>query len=181
MTEISLHILDIAQNSVKAKAKNIGIDIFEDIDNDVFKVVISDDGSGMDEVFLKNVTDPFKTTRTTRKVGMGLSLFKTAAEITGGKFLIESKLGVGTVVTAEFVYSSIDRQPLGDMASTITTLIGSDESIDYKYTHTYNGNEFTFDTVMIREVMQGVSLTTPEVLLWIEEYINEGLKNITEV
>lgn len=181
MTEISLHILDIAQNSVKAKAKNIGIDIIEDIDNDVFKVVISDDGSGMDEEFLKNVTDPFKTTRTTRKVGMGLSLFKTAAEVTGGSFGITSKLGVGTVVTAEFVHSSIDRQPLGDMASTITTLIGSDESIDYKYTHTYNGNEFTFDTGMIREVMQGVSLNTPEVILWIEEYINEGLKSITEV
>ena len=130
---------------------------------------------------MKNVADPFKTTRTTRKVGMGLSLFKTAAEVTGGSFCITSKLGVGTVVTAEFVHSSIDRQPLGDMASTITTLIGSDESIDYKYTHTYNGNEFTFDTGMIREVMQGVSLNTPEVILWIEEYINEGLKSITEV
>ena len=181
MTEISLHILDIAQNSVKAKAKNIGIDIIEDIENDIFKVVISDDGSGMDEDFLKNVTDPFKTTRTTRKVGMGLSLFKTAAEVTGGKFDITSKLGEGTVVAAEFVYSSIDRQPLGDIASTITTLIGSDENIDYIYTHTYNGEKFEFNTAMVKEVMQGVSLNTPEVLNWIEEYINEGLKSIMEV
>lgn len=181
MTEISLHILDIAQNSVKAKAKNIGIEICEDIEKDVFSVVISDDGSGMDEEFLKNVTDPFRTTRTTRRVGMGLSLFKNAAELTGGSFEITSKLGVGTRVTARFVHSSIDRQPLGDIASTITTLIGSDENIDYKYTHIYNGEKFEFDTVMIKEVMQGVSLNTPEVLLWIEEYINEGLKSITEV
>ena len=181
MTEISLHILDIAQNSVKAKAKNIGIEICEDIENDIFSVVISDDGSGMDEEFLKNVTDPFKTTRTTRKVGMGLSLFKTAAEVTGGSFDITSKLGVGTRVTAKFVHSSIDRQPLGDIASTITTLIGSDENIDYKYTHIYNGEKFEFDTVMIKEVMQGVSLNTPEVLSWIDEYINEGLKSIMEV
>ncbi len=181
MTEISLHILDIAQNSVKAKAKNIGIEICEDIENDIFSVVISDDGSGMDEEFLKNVTDPFKTTRTTRKVGMGLSLFKTAAEVTGGSFDITSKLGAGTRVTAKFVHSSIDRQPLGDIASTITTLIGSDENIDYKYTHIYNGEKFEFDTVMIKEVMQGVSLNTPEVLAWIDEYINEGLKSIMEV
>ncbi len=181
MTEISLHILDIAENSVKAGAKNIGIDITEDINADVFKVVITDDGSGMDEEFLKDVTNPFKTTRTTRKVGMGLSLFKTAAEITGGSFDITSKLGEGTQVTAEFVHSSIDRQPLGDIASTITTLIGSDESIDYIYTHTYNGEKFEFDTAMVKEVMQGVSLNTPEVLNWIDEYINEGLKSITEV
>ncbi len=181
MTEISLHILDIAQNSVKAKARNIGIDIYEDTQKDVFSVVISDDGSGMDEEFLKNVTDPFRTTRTTRRVGMGLSLFKNAAEVTGGSFEITSKLGVGTRVMAKFVHSSIDRQPLGDIASTITTLIGSDENIDYKYTHTYNGKKFEFDTAMVKEIMQGVSLNTPEVINWIDEYINEGLKSITEV
>lgn len=181
MTEISLHILDIAQNSVKANAKNIEIDILEDIENDIFKVVISDDGSGMDKEFLKNVTDPFKTTRTTRKVGMGLSLFKTAAEITGGSLCIKSELDKGTEVTATFVHSSIDRQPLGDIASTITTLIGSDENIDYIYTHAYNGEKFEFNTKMVKEIMQGVSLNTPEVLNWIEEYINEGLKSIMEV
>ena len=181
MTEISLHILDIAQNSVKANAKNIEIDILEDIENDIFKVVISDDGSGMDKEFLKNVTDPCKTTRTTRKVGMGLSLFKTAAEITGGSLCIKSELDKGTEVTATFVHSSIDRQPLGDIASTITTLIGSDENIDYIYTHAYNGEKFEFNTKMVKEIMQGVSLNTPEVLNWIEEYINEGLKSIMEV
>lgn len=181
MTELSLHILDIAQNSVKAGTKNIGIDIFEDVQNDIFKIVISDDGSGMDEEFLKNVTDPFKTTRTTRKVGMGLSLFKNAAEITGGSFCIKSELGRGTEVAASFVHSSIDRQPLGDIASTITTLIGSDENIDYKYTHTYNGKVFEFETSKIKEIMQGVSLNTPEVITWIDEYINEGLKDIMEV
>jgi signal transduction histidine kinase len=119
MQELSENILDIAQNSISANAKNITIKLEESIRDDSLIITIADDGKGMSEEFLAQVTSPFKTTRTTRKVGLGISFLKEAAEIADGRFEISSRLGVGTTVKALFVRSHIDRQPVGALADTI--------------------------------------------------------------
>lgn len=180
MTELSLHILDIVKNSTKAGATCVEVEINESEKKNVLEIIISDNGCGMDEEFLKNVTDPFKTTRTTRKVGMGLSLFKAAAELTGGGLEIKSKVGEGTEVRAVFVRNSIDRQPLGDMASTMVTLIGGNPETDFIYRHIFEENVFEFSTVQVREILGEVPIGSPEVLAWINGYIGDGLKELYE-
>ncbi len=179
MTELSLHILDIVQNSIKAGSSLIEVVIDENISKNTLKIEIKDNGCGMDKDFLEDVVNPFSTTRTTRKVGMGLSLFKNACELTGGSFDISSKLGEGTTVTAVFIHDSIDRQPIGDMAFTMSTIIGGNDKIDYIYTHRYEDNVFEFSTSEIRKVLgTEVELSQLEVLSWIEEYVSEGLENL---
>ena len=179
MVEISLHILDIAQNSIKAKASLVEIEVNEDIAANLLTIIIKDNGCGMDKDFLKDVTNPFRTSRTTRKVGLGLSMFKSAAELTGGSLDIWSEVGVGTVVTVNFVYDSIDRQPLGDMATTMTTIIGGAPDIDYVYHHSYNGKSFDMDTRQLRQVLgEEISLAEIDVLNWIDDYIKTETENI---
>ena len=178
MKELSLHILDIAQNSVKAGATEIKILVDEQPAENALRIVIEDNGSGMDKAFLERVTDPFTTTRTTRKVGLGISLFKQAAELTGGKFEITSEVGVGTKVTAQFVYDSIDRMPLGDMPFTITTLLGSKPGIDWIYEHKYGKNTFTFSSREIIRQIGDIDYNQPEIVEWIAQYISEQLQNL---
>ncbi len=178
MLELSLHVLDIVNNSVKAKATKIEIEINEQVKKNTLTVSICDNGCGMDEDFLKNVTDPFKTTRTTRKVGMGLSLFQSAAEATGGYLKIESEKGRGTKVFVLFTYDHIDRQPIGSMAETMQILTSGNDSIDFIYRHIKNEKEFLFDTAQIREILGDVSLGNPEISMWIKGYIEEGLAEI---
>jgi len=180
MLELSLHILDIANNSVKAKASLIEISVEENVEKNFLRIIIKDNGCGMDEDFLSQVTDPFKTTRTTRKVGMGLSLFKAAAENAGGSLEIKSEKGVGTEVSVNFVYDHIDRQPLGDIAETLTTLISGNSAVDFVYRHIVNEKEFTLDTRKIREILGGdISLGSPEIVIWMKDYIREGLGEIS--
>ncbi len=178
MKEISLHILDIMQNSVVAEATLVELTISEDADNDILKFTIKDNGKGMSEEFLKNVIDPFTTSRTTRKVGLGIPLLKLAAEKTGGGIEISSSQGVGTEITATFGLSHIDRQPLGDMAETMLGIITSYTDVDFIYSHSVDGREFSLDTREIKEILGGVSLTEPEVLLWLKEFLNENEKGI---
>ncbi|MBO4898070.1 MAG: ATP-binding protein [Clostridia bacterium] len=178
MKELSLHILDIVQNSIKAEAKNIEVLINESEKENALRIVIKDDGCGMDPEFLARVRDPFTTTRTTRKTGMGISLFEAAAVQTGGGLSIESEKGVGTTLKVNFVLDSIDRAPLGDMASTMTTAIGGAPRIDFLYRHTTDKGELVLDTKEIRETLGGVPLDIPEVLQWISEYIKDGLSEI---
>ena len=178
MKELSLHILDIVQNSVKAEAKNILIEISRSDVNDRLDIKITDDGCGMSEEFLKKVRDPFTTTRTTRKAGMGISLLEAAAAQTGGELSIRSALGEGTELDVRFVLSSIDRAPLGNMAETMAVIIGGAPDIDYIYRHKTDKGEFEFNTAEIRAMLGEVSLAEPEVLSWIEGYIEEGLKEI---
>ena len=178
MLELSLHILDIMNNSVKAGASLIGVTIDENLTNNLLTIEISDNGSGMDEDFVKSVTDPFRTTRTTRKVGMGLSLFKAAAEATGGHLAISSQKGKGTVVTTVFVHNHIDRQPLGDMAESLITVLSGNPSIDICYRHRINEREFSLNTQEVRQILGDVELSSPEVILWLTDYIKEGLKEI---
>jgi nitrogen fixation/metabolism regulation signal transduction histidine kinase len=175
MRELSLHILDIAQNSIVAEASFIEIEVVEDAIQDLFTIGIIDNGKGMDESFLQKVADPFVTTRQTRKVGLGISLFKAAAEMCNGRFTIQSTVGKGTIVTAQFQRSHIDRVPLGNMAETMMTLIMANEQIDYMYKHTLNKKVFIFDTRELRKVLENVSLGEFEVLAWIKSYIEEGI------
>lgn len=180
MLEISLHILDIVNNSVKAEASLISVTIEEAKQENLLKITIEDNGCGMDEDFLKEVLDPFRTTRTTRKVGMGLSLFKAAAENTGGGLSIESEKNVGTKVNVWFTYDHIDRQPLGDMAETMLTLISGNESIDFVYTHAVDEENFKLDTREIKKILgDEISLGSPEIVMWLKDYIKEGLSEIS--
>lgn len=178
MKELSLNILDIAENSVKAKANLTEIKIIEDVD--LLTLTITDDGCGMTEEILKTVTDPFYTTRTTRKVGMGLPLLKLEAELTGGSLSITSKHisdypeEHGTVVTATFHKKHIDCTPLGDVVASITTLIQGHPDTDFLFTHKTEEREVTLDTRELREVLgEDVPLNTYDVIKWIEEYLNE--------
>ena len=177
MKELSLNILDITENSVKAKATLTEIYIEEKEDSLVLKII--DNGTGMTEDVVRGVTDPFYTTRTTRKVGMGLPLLKMAAEMTGGKILVESKHfssypdSHGTTVCAEFIKNHIDYTPLGDVISTITTLIQGHPDTDFLFCHTYGDKEVSLDTRELRLVLDDVPLNTYEVIKWIEENLKE--------
>lgn len=177
MRELSLNVLDIVQNSVSAGASLIEIGVTESAES-VMTVRISDNGCGMDAEQLRSVSDPFYTTRTTRKVGMGIPLYRMAAEQTGGSLQIESQKGAGTCVTAVFHTDSIDCVPLGDMAATMCVLIGANETVDFVYAHTTPQGSFTLDTRSLRELMQGVPLSEPDVLNWIRDYIREQTEMI---
>jgi hypothetical protein len=178
MNELSLHILDIVQNSISAEATKIEIRIDENILNDQYIITIADNGKGMNEEMVTNVTDPFFTTRTTRKVGVGLSLFKQNAEQTGGNIFIESKEGEGTVVKAVFSHKHIDRLPLGDMAGTMTLLIGANPKIRFIYNHITPLSEFEFDTNEVNEELGKVPISHPDILKALHEMIEENLDMI---
>ena len=175
MKELSLHILDIAKNSVKAKASVIEIIISEDEETNLLTIEIKDNGCGMSKEFLETVRDPFSTTRTTRKVGMGIPLFEAAAVQCGGYVDITSEEGVGTEFKVVFEYNHIDRAPLGDMPGTMQVLISGSPEIDFIYRHEKNGKVFNMDTRELRQVLGEVPLDTPDVLAWIDGFIQEGL------
>lgn len=178
MKELSLNVLDIAQNSVKAGA--LHIDITVERAGGMLAITIADDGCGMSEDFLAAVTDPFTTTRTTRKVGMGIPLFKLAAEQTGGTFSIASVPddgqgnAHGTTVRAVFDASHVDCAPVGDMASTVTTLIQGSPDIAWTFRSVTDGEELTLSTDEMREMLgPEVPLDTPEVLAWVRDFLTQ--------
>ncbi len=177
MKELSLNILDIVENSVKAKATLTEI-LIEEKDERLI-LTIKDDGCGMTEEVLKTVTDPFYTTRTTRKVGLGLPLLKLEAEMTGGSMEVESThISVdsehhGTTVSAVFYENHIDCVPLGDTVETIATLIQGHPDTDFLFVHSFDDKEVRLDTRELREVLEGVPLNTYEVIKWIKEFIKE--------
>ena len=171
MTELSLNVLDVAENSIKAKATLVEITVTANTASDLLTITISDNGCGMNEEQLKRVTDPFYTTRTTRKVGLGVSFFKLAAETSGGEFEITSAENVGTTVKASFGISNIDRMPLGDMSGTIHALVTLNEDTDFIYTFTVDDRSFTLDTREFREILSGVSFNVPEVSAYIKDYL----------
>lgn len=174
MTEISLNVLDIANNSIRAQASLIEIIIQIQRDLDRLTITIADNGCGMTAEQIKQVEDPFFTTRTTRKVGLGVPFFKMAAESTGGSFQIESEPGIGTKVVAIFILSHIDRMPLGDMNSTVHTLITLNTQIDFLYRYIFDDKEFTLDTREFRQILNDVPLNSPEVSAYIKEYLHEN-------
>lgn len=174
MRELSLNILDIAQNSISAGASIITIEVSENTTDNTLLIGVYDNGKGMSEEQVKSVIDPFFTTRTTRKVGMGVPLFKMAAEQTGGSLEIKSELGVGTEVKAYFKTDSVDFTPLGDVASTIQMLITMNTDRDFVYKHSVNEKEFVCDTREIKEILGDVPLDTYEVSQWLKDFITEN-------
>ena len=177
MKDLSLNLLDIAENSVKAGATLTQLLLTQEAANLTFQVV--DDGCGMTEEILRGVTDPFYTTRTTRKVGMGLPLLRMAAEQTGGTMEVESRhVSVcpdnhGTVVTAVFHTDHIDCPPVGDLVATVTTLIQGHPDTDFLFRHTIDGAAVELDTRQLREILGEVSLAEYEVLQWITGFLTD--------
>ncbi len=178
MNELSLHILDICQNSIKANATLIEIKITDNSIDNVYTIEISDNGYGMDKKTLSEVADPFFTTRTTRKVGLGVSLFKMAAEMTKGNLVITSVINEGTKVTATFQKNHIDRAPLGYIEDTLCILILNENMIDIYYEHNVNNSIYVFDTREVKKVLEDIPFTDYNVIMWIKNNIKEGIKNI---
>ena len=181
MRELSLNVLDIAQNSISAKATLIEIELKENTETHELMIGIYDNGKGMTPEQIENVRDPFFTTRTTRKVGMGVPLFRFSAEMTGGSLEIDSKVGVGTKVKAYFKTDHIDFTPVGDMTATMISLITMNLDIDFLYRRKKDEKEFTLDTRQLKEILGDVPLNEPAIATWITQYMNENTKALMEV
>ena len=174
MRELSLNVMDIAQNSISAGASLITIRVEEDRPADTLSISVEDNGKGMSPETFQKVIDPFYTTRTTRSVGLGVPLFKMEAEMTGGSFQIDSQLGVGTTLTAVFKPSSVDMIPLGDISGTVRLLVTCNPTLDFVYRRSRDGREFTMDTRELRQILgEDVPLNAPEVSEWIAGYLEE--------
>ncbi len=178
MTEISLSILDIAENSIVAEASCIIIDVEVDTKQDCLTVSIKDDGKGMDEEELMKAADPFYTTRTTRRIGLGIPFFKQSVEAAGGEFFMASERGKGTEIKGTFKLSGIDRMPLGDINETIYTLVVFNKKIDFVYRYSYDEREFRFDTKEFKKILGDVPLDTPEVSEYIKEFLEENKREV---
>lgn len=178
LPEISLNILDIAQNSISAKASIVEILVEVNRQLNQLHFRITDNGKGMTREQVEHVTDPFYTTRTTRKVGLGIPFLKQAALVTEGSFHIESEVGVGTVIDTVFNTGHIDCMPLGDVCDTIYSLVIMNQQVDFVFTYRVDEEEFVLDTRQLKEILGEVSFQEPEVSAFIGEYLKE---NKTEV
>ena len=177
MEELSLHLLDLIQNSVKAGASLIEIMITEKAG--LLTIELKDDGCGMSEEFLQRVESPFTTTRTTRKVGLGIPLFKQAALMAGGDFSITSRQGEGTRIRATFEINNIDRAPMGDLAGTMLgQVLSTPVTPDYRLLYAVEDASFEFDTREIKRQLEGVPLDAPDVIAWMKDYLEEGIREL---
>ena len=176
MKDLSLHILDIVENSVAASANNIEIKISEDKKKDLLSVEIIDNGIGMDKETRKKSIDPFYTTKTVRRFGFGLSLLREAAKAANGHFSIQSEKGEGTRIKADFQYSHIDRKPLGDMDQTIITLVIGNPEIDLTYVHKKNSRRYILDTRKIKAQLKDAPINSPAGIRMIREDLKKDKK-----
>jgi anti-sigma regulatory factor (Ser/Thr protein kinase) len=174
MEDLSLHVLDIAENSIAAGAQHVEIRVKESRRDDLLSIEIIDDGRGMSEDMLQKATDPFFTTRTTRRVGLGLSLFEQAAKRAGGEFKIASSPGVGTKVTGVFQLSHVDRQPLGDMDQTLLALVIANPQIEFTYLHQTDGSEMSFSTKELKAWLGAVPIQSPEGISAVRKCLESG-------
>ena len=176
-----MHVLDIAQNSIKAGATLVTV-AFDKDEKGLLTFSVRDDGCGMSPDFLARVTDPFTTTRTTRKVGLGIPMLKQSAEMGGGSFGIESEVGAGTYIHASFDTHNIDCIPLGDICDSLLTLVVlNPEKPEFLFQASSGECSACFDTRQIREVLGGLPLNEPDIIAWMKESIEEEFKPILEV
>lgn len=180
MKEIALHLLDIAENSVLAGAKNVEITLEEDLRGDRIHISIQDDGKGMDQQTLARVEDPFVTSRTTRVAGLGIPFLKAAAEESNGHLHITSAPGEGTRLDVDFERSHIDRMPLGDLPATLLTLVVVFPDTHWLFHYRVNGTAFTFDSEPIKRELGDVPLTEPSILGFLRETLQEGVKSVQQ-
>jgi anti-sigma regulatory factor (Ser/Thr protein kinase) len=178
MLELALHILDIAENAIRAGAKTVFINITEDRLKSLLSIEIRDDGTGMDEATLKKAMDPFYTSKKVRRIGLGLPMLAEAAKRTGGSFTLESQEGVGTRVTVKFQLEHIDRQPLGDLTGAFMALIAGNIGVDFVYRHECEGHVFALDTREIRREIGDIPINHLEILKFIRQHLMEGLNGI---
>jgi len=176
--ELSLHILDISENSIRAGADLVRISIEENTASDRYIMMVSDNGSGMTEEVRRKALDPFFTSKKVRRVGLGLPMLAEAAERTGGRFRLESSPGGGTKIRAEFVRGHVDRQPLGNIAGTLATLLVGNPGADFIYEHKKDGRAYRFDTRDIKAELDNIPINHPEVLDFLKTSIHEGLTMI---
>lgn len=191
MREMSLHILDLARNSIEAGATAIELSIIEDADSDSFSFTLVDNGYGMDEAELERATDAFFTTRTTRRQGLGLALLKATCERCGGALHLTSQLGEGTVVCGTMQCAHLDRPPLGNMGAVIQALVCESDRVSLRYHHMVNRRRFVLDTAQIMcpigpgqvtdpTELERPRLTDPAVLCWIANMVNKELRSLRE-
>jgi len=178
MKELSLHILDILQNSIAAQANLIEIEVFENKMENVYSISIKDNGKGMSAEMLSHVTDPYCTSRTTRKVGLGIPLLKQNSERAGGSFSIFSELNKGCFLKAIFQHNNYDRPMMGDIAGVIVLTAAANENIRFIYTHTTETDTYVFDTKEVKEALDGISINQPQIIRYLKEMIIENLAEI---
>lgn len=176
MRELSLHLLDIAENSIAAQARTVEIAIREDNRMDRLHLSVRDDGKGMDKEMVAQVTDPFVTTRTTRKVGLGIPLLKAAAEACDGYLEIQSVPGIGTRLDVEFQKSHIDRMPLGDITSTMLHLVIANPQLHVIFRYQADDSEYVFDDAAVKRELADVPLSDPLVITYLRDEIEAGLQ-----
>lgn len=180
MEDLAMHLLEILINSVSAGAKHILLTIFEDTQKDTIVMCVKDDGKGMNQEDAERFVDPFRTTRTTRSIGLGLSFLKGLSDTCNGTFAIKSQKGVGTEVHCSVQRSFIDTPPIGDIGQTIMSVVQANENISLRFEYALDGQTFIFDTDEIRKQLDGVSLLEPDILLWIHDYVNNGVTSLSK-
>jgi len=174
LEQLSDHLMDIAVNSVRAGAREVGISVMTDRSQNLLTIAVVDDGRGMDEEMARSVTDPFFSTKPGRKVGLGIPLLKGAAEMCDGQFALESKHGSGTEIRASFVLDHPDLPPLGNVKETLFLLCVSNPEVRFKLRYCQGSEEFMFDTKEVEDSLQGVPINHPEVVAFLKRYLTEG-------
>lgn len=178
MNQLSLHILDLAQNSIRANARLVEIKVTENPDQDRYQIEITDDGEGMTEEQLALASNPFYTSRTTRKVGMGLALIRQNVEMSGGHFQMSSKKGIGTELMVSFGFHHLDRPAMGDIAGTLVILANNEKKTDFVYGHKTHSGEYQFDTREVKRSLDNIPLSNPQIQNFLMEMIRENLEQI---
>ena len=178
MKELALHVYDLMENSTAANSTLVELTIKDSLKDNIYAFTIKDNGKGMTPEFLAKVTDPWTTSRTTRKVGLGLPLIKMNTENCGGGMKIESEVGKGTVLNFWFQHDNIDRPPMGDLAGTLVMLFAAHEDIHFIYKHITDEGEFVFDTDEIKEALDGMSMNDINIMKYLKEMIQENLEEI---
>lgn len=178
MRELSLHLLDIIQNSIEAGASRVEVEITADTNQNLLYMCVKDNGRGMDEEFIKKVKNPFVTTRTTRRVGLGIPMLVAAAEMCDGYVDIQSEPGKGTKVKAVFGLNHIDRAPLGDLVNTMVVVIAANPNLSLLFKYRVDDKEFCLDTDEVKANLEGVPINDPMIIRWIKDYLTENIKSV---
>lgn len=178
MQDIAMHVLDIGMNSIKAKASQVTIQLTENTLSHELSLSFIDNGVGMTAEELKQAQNPFYTSRSTRKVGLGIPFIKAAAEMCGGKFLLQSQKGEGTILNVTFDTSNIDCPPLGSIADSIVNLMVFDETINLIFEYVRNSSEFTISTFEIKQELEDVSMSEPAIRIWLTDFIKENMERL---
>lgn len=178
MQDIAMHILDIGMNSIKANADTVKITIQNNLNTSKLTITFEDNGCGMNEEEVINAQDPFYTSRSTRKVGLGIPFIKAAAEMSGGSFSLISKKNEGTILKVEFDSSNIDCPPLGNVEDSIVSLMVFDETINLIFNYYLNDSLFEVSTFQIKKELEDISMSEPAIQIWLTEYIGENIERL---